>query len=196
MYQGKKAGALGDISCFSFYPTKGLGAFGDGGMVVTNRKDIYETVLMLRDYGRKGRYDHKIKGYNSRLDTIQAVVLAAKLRHLDKWNKMRMDNAAYYCELLEGVEGVVTPKTMKDRTHVFQTFAVRLADRDKVCVCRDCRQAPSCACLLGARSNKRSPLPQVGVIRSCSRSPGTARKTPSCHRLPANRSCNRRILVP
>jgi dTDP-4-amino-4,6-dideoxygalactose transaminase len=133
LYQGKKAGALGDISCFSFYPTKGLGAFGDGGMVVTNRKDIYETVRMLRDYGRKGRYDHKIKGYNSRLDTVQAVVLAAKLRYLDKWNKMRMDNAAYYCKLLKGVEGVVTPETMGDRTHVFQTFAVRLTNRDKVC---------------------------------------------------------------
>lgn len=133
LYQGHRAGSLGDISCFSFYPTKGLGAFGDGGMVVTNRKDIYDTVMMLRDYGRKGRYDHKVKGYNSRLDTIQAVVLSAKLRYLDKWNKMRMDNAAYYAQLLKDVPGVVTPKTMGDRNHVFQTYAVRLKDRDRVC---------------------------------------------------------------
>lgn len=133
MYNGKKTGALGDIACFSFYPTKSLGAFGDGGMVVTSNKSLYEKTLMLRDYGRAGRYDHKIKGHNSRLDTVQAVVLAAKLPLLDQWNKMRNDVAAHYGKLLKSAEGVVTPAIQKDRTHVFQTYAVRLPNRDKIC---------------------------------------------------------------
>ena len=145
-YQGKKAGSLGDVACFSFYPTKSLGAFGDGGMVVTSQKIVYEKVLMLRDYGRTGRYDHKIKGHNSRLDTVQAVVLAAKLPLLDQWNKMRNDVAAHYGKLLKSADGVVTPVIQKDRTHVFQTYAVRLPaslaggrqagvpnNRDKIC---------------------------------------------------------------
>ncbi|MCA9407170.1 MAG: DegT/DnrJ/EryC1/StrS family aminotransferase [Candidatus Omnitrophica bacterium] len=132
-YKGKKVGSLGDIACFSFYPTKSLGGFGDGGMIVSDNINIDEKTKMLRDYGRQGRYDHKIKGFNSRLDTVQAVVLAAKLKHLDQWNKMRNDNAAYYCELLKDVDGVVTPLIKDDRTHVFQTFAVRLQNRDKIC---------------------------------------------------------------
>jgi dTDP-4-amino-4,6-dideoxygalactose transaminase len=132
-YQGKKAGSLGDVGCFSFYPTKSLGAFGDGGMVVTNSDAINEKVQMLRDYGRKGRYEHKIKGYNSRLDTVQAVVLSAKLKYLDEWNKMRGAQAAYYCRLLKDIPGVVVPTVKKGRTHVFQTFAVRVLNRDAIC---------------------------------------------------------------
>lgn len=131
-YRSKKIGALGDVACFSFYPTKSLGAFGDGGMVVTNDQEVYEKLLMLRDYGRKGRYEHKIKGYNSRLDTVQAVVLAAKLKHLDQWNQMRNKQAARYGQLLRDVPGVVTPPVKDDRTHVFQTYAVRVKNRDKV----------------------------------------------------------------
>lgn len=132
-YNGKKAGALGTVSCFSFYPTKSLGAFGDGGMVVTGDKSLYEKTLMLRDYGRTGRYDHKIKGHNSRLDTVQAVVLSAKLPLLDQWNRMRNDVAAHYGRLLKSTSGVVTPILKKDRTHVYQTYAVRIPDRDKIC---------------------------------------------------------------
>lgn len=132
MYKGKRIGSLGDVACFSFYPTKGLGAFGDGGMVVTDNEEIHKTTLMLRDYGREGRYNHKIKGYNSRLDTLQAVVLTAKLKRLDKWNKMRAVCAAYYGKLLDGVEGVKTPKAKSDRTHVYQTFAVRVKNRNAV----------------------------------------------------------------
>lgn len=132
-YKGKKVGSLGDLACFSFYPTKSLGAFGDGGMVVTNRQDICEKVLMLRDYGRRGRYDHVIKGHNSRLDTVQAVVLAAKLKHLDVWNKMRSDAAKQYALALKRVPGVQAPTLREDRTHVYQTYAVRLENRDRVC---------------------------------------------------------------
>ncbi len=131
-YKGKRVGSLGDVACFSFYPTKSLGACGDAGMIVTNNKEIYEKALMLRDYGRKGRYEHKIKGTNSRLDTLQAVVLNAKLKHLDQWNEMRAKSAAMYAKLLSSIPSVVTPITENDRTHVFQTYAVRVPNRDKV----------------------------------------------------------------
>ena len=87
---------------------------------------------MLRDYGRQGRYEHKIKGYNSRLDTVQAVVLSAKLKHLDQWNKMRLDNALTYNKLLSGVTGITPPTIRSNRTHVFQTYAVRVKNRDKI----------------------------------------------------------------
>ncbi len=131
-YNGKKIGSLGDVACFSFYPTKSLGAFGDGGMIVTSDDAVYERALMLRDYGRVGRYEHKIKGTNSRLDTIQAVVLAAKLKRLDKWNKLRNAQAAQYEKLLGKDSRIGLPKIKSDRTHVFQTFAVRLPQRDKI----------------------------------------------------------------
>jgi dTDP-4-amino-4,6-dideoxygalactose transaminase len=131
-YNGKKTGSLGDIGCFSFYPTKSLGAFGDAGIVVTNSKKIFDKVGMLRDYGRKGRYEHQIKGFNSRMDTIQAVILSAKLEHLPEWNRMRNAHAAYYNELLQDVPGIVLPTIQKNRTHVFQTYAVRVPNRDKV----------------------------------------------------------------
>lgn len=88
---------------------------------------------MLGDYGRKSRYDHKVKGYNSRLDTVQAVVLLAKLKYLDEWNQMRAANASYYSQLLKNIDGVAAPVIKKDRTHVFQTFAIRTKNRDKVC---------------------------------------------------------------
>ena len=116
-YKGKRIGSLGDVACFSFYPTKGLGAFGDGGMIVTSDDKIYEKCLMLRDYGRQGRYEHKIKGYNSRLDTVQAVVLSAKLKHLDRWNGMRAKKAEEYRTALQGVKGVATPAAKPDRFH-------------------------------------------------------------------------------
>lgn len=132
-YRGRKTGALGDIGCFSFYPTKSLGAFGDGGMVVTDNDEIHRKILMLRDYGRKGRYEHKIKGYNSRLDTVQAVILSAKLNYLDEWNRMRNTHASHYCGLLKEVPGITIPAVKENRTHVFQTFAVRLSSRDRVC---------------------------------------------------------------
>ncbi len=131
-YQGKRVGSLGDVGCFSFYPTKSLGAFGDAGMIVTNDEDIASQARMLRDYGRKDRYSHKVKGYNSRLDTVQAIVLEAKLKHLDEWNKMRAENAAYYAKLFEDEKRIRTPQLAEDRTHVYQTYAVRIPSRDAV----------------------------------------------------------------
>lgn len=131
-YQDRRVGSLGDAACFSFYPTKNLGAFGDGGMVVTRDQDICQKVLMLRDYGRVGRYEHKIKGHNSRLDTLQAVVLAAKLKHLDTWNAMRQQVAVWYREELQRVKGIVLPVIRPDRMHVFHLFVVRVERRDSV----------------------------------------------------------------
>jgi len=131
-YKGRPVGSMGDVACFSFYPTKSLGAWGDAGMIVTNNKDIHEKALMLRDYGRQGRYEHKIKGTNSRLDTLQAVVLNAKLKHLDQWNQMRAQNAAIYAQELKHLKGVVAPITKQDRTHVFQTYAILTPKRDQV----------------------------------------------------------------
>jgi len=132
LYKNKKAGSLGHIGCFSFYPTKNLGAFGDAGMLVTNDKGVYETALMLRDYGRQGRYEHKVKGYNSRLDTVQAVVLSAKLKHLDEWSRMRQQVASYYQESLKDIDGVILPKVKDDRTHVYHLYVIRVKNRDQV----------------------------------------------------------------
>ena len=131
-YKNTKVGALGDIACFSFYPTKSLGAFGDGGMIVTSRDDIYEQACSLRDYGRTDRYSHKIKGYNSRLDSVQAVVVNAKLKRLDQWNQMRNQVAQKYISLLQDLPGVIVPRMESDRTHIFQTFAIRIPNRDAV----------------------------------------------------------------
>lgn len=130
-YQGNRSGSVGKAGCFSFYPTKGLGGWGDGGAVVTNDEKIKHMVEMLRDYGRSDRYQHKMKGFNSRLDTMQAVVLSAKLKHLDEWNAMRQKVAAVYREELAKV-GLAAPKEAANRDHVYQTFAVRVKNRDKV----------------------------------------------------------------
>ncbi len=131
-YKGKRIGSLGDVSCFSFYPTKALGAFGDGGMIVTSDEKVYKNSLMLRDYGREGRYEHKIKGFNSRLDTVQAVILSAKLKRLDQWNDMRTQMADIYRQQLQGVKGIIAPPTKTDRTHIYQTYAIRTKDRDRI----------------------------------------------------------------
>jgi dTDP-4-amino-4,6-dideoxygalactose transaminase len=129
-YKNKRIGSMGDVGCFSFYPTKNLGAFGDGGMVVTRDKRIYERLIMLRDYGRTGRYEHVITGYNSRLDTLQAVILNAKLKRLDKWNKMREANASIYNGLLKGEKDIIIPFQDKGKTHVYHIYGVRVKKRD------------------------------------------------------------------
>ncbi|MBF0570192.1 MAG: DegT/DnrJ/EryC1/StrS family aminotransferase [Candidatus Omnitrophica bacterium] len=130
-YKGKKSGSIGKAGCFSFYPTKGLGAWGDGGIVVTNDEKVNYMVNMLRDYGRTDRYSHKMKGHNSRLDTMQAIVLSAKLKFLDEWNEMRKKAAAVYAKELAG-SGVVVPRNAPDREHVYQTYAIRVKNREKV----------------------------------------------------------------
>ena len=125
-------GSIGDIGCFSLYPTKNLGALGDGGIITTNDEQIYNRLLMLRDYGRVSRYEHSIIGYNSRLDTLQAAVLSIKLKRLKGWNNMRQKNAEIYNKLLKGVNGVVTPFAALDLSHVYHVYAIRVKERDKI----------------------------------------------------------------
>ncbi len=130
-YKGKKTGTLGDAGCFSFYPTKNLGAYGDGGIVLTSDEEIYEKIRMLRNYGQKTRYTHVFKGVNSRLDEIQAAILRVKLRHLDKWNDARRRNAKSYNELLRGTE-VVCPVEQKGGKHVYHLYVIESKKRDQL----------------------------------------------------------------
>jgi len=130
LYKNKKAGSFGDAACFSFYPTKNLGAFGDGGMVITDSEEIRDRMLLLRDYGRKGRYENIIKGYNSRLDTLQAAILRIKFKYLDKWNEKRRDIAGLYAKLFkESKADIALPCEADYAKHVYHQYVVRIKDR-------------------------------------------------------------------
>ena len=131
LYGGKRAGSLGDAGCFSFYPTKNLGGFGEGGMVTTSRADLAERVRRLRDHGQSEKYVHQEEGYNGRLDALQAAILRVKLRHLEVRNERRRAVAARYREGLRGT-AVRLPEEMPWGRHVYHQFTVRLADRDRV----------------------------------------------------------------
>jgi dTDP-4-amino-4,6-dideoxygalactose transaminase len=130
-YHGKRVGSLADIGCFSFYPGKNLGAYGDAGALVTHDPAIAERVRMLRDYGQTRKYHHKFIGYNRRLDTLQAAVLRVKLPKLDSWNSARARHAETYNALLADAP-VVTPITANGRTHVNHLYVIRLRERDKL----------------------------------------------------------------
>jgi len=127
-----KAGSMGDIGCFSFYPTKNLGGCGDGGMIVTNNQKVYEKLLMLRDYGRISKYEHKILGFNSRLDTVQAAILRIKLKYLDRWNALRRNKARLYTDNLKDIESITVPYEADYARHVYHIYAVRVKDRDRI----------------------------------------------------------------
>lgn len=127
-YKSKKAGSIGDIGCFSFYPTKNLGCLGDGGAVTTSSKTIYERLSMLRNYGQVKRYHHSIKGINSRLDEIQAAILSVKLKYLDKWNEERRKVAYLYRELLN--DSCISPVEKESCYHVFHLFVIRIEGRE------------------------------------------------------------------
>jgi dTDP-4-amino-4,6-dideoxygalactose transaminase len=130
-YKGSKVGPLGHIGCFSFYPGKNLGAYGDGGMVVTNDPDLAETVRMLTNHGQKEKNRHPREGFNYRLDAIQAAVLGVKLKHLERWNTLRRDHARLYSELLAGLD-VKTPGEKEFAKHVFHLYIIRLDRRDEL----------------------------------------------------------------
>jgi len=130
-YKGKKVGSIGDIGCFSFYPTKNLGAYGDGGAIITNNKEIAEKLSMLRNYGQENRYIHKYKGLNSRLDEIQAAILRVKLKHLDKNIEKRRKNAKLYNELLKN-KAVITPLEDANNKHSYHLYVVRSKQRNKL----------------------------------------------------------------
>ncbi|MBP6016450.1 MAG: DegT/DnrJ/EryC1/StrS family aminotransferase [Candidatus Promineofilum sp.] len=128
-YKGRRAGSLGDAAAFSFYPGKNLGAYGDGGAVTTNDPDVAEKIRLLRNIGQKVKYFHEIKGFNHRLDTMQAAVLGVKLPYLDGWNAGRRRAAATYADLLADLP-LLTPTTSPDGEHIFHLYVVRVADRE------------------------------------------------------------------
>lgn len=130
MYQGKRAGTLGDLACFSFYPTKNLGAVGDAGAVVTSDDALAERLRSLRNYGQREKYRHEEMGFNSRLDELQAAVLRVKLRRLEEWNEARRRIAAAYGERLAGV--LATPVEAKGRRHVYHLYVVEVDHRERV----------------------------------------------------------------
>ena len=128
-YNGQRVGSIGDIGCFSFYPGKNLGAYGEGGMVVTSNPDYARTMQMLRDWGQERRYHHVLKGYNYRMDGIQGAILRVKLRYLEQWTDARRAHAAHYDRLL-GDSGIKTPTVMPYSHHVYHVYAVRSPQRD------------------------------------------------------------------
>ena len=128
-YKGKRVGSLGHAAAFSFYPGKNLGAYGDGGMVVTKDRKIANRLEMLRNYGQKEKYKHLFRGYNRRLDTMQAAILRVKLRYLEKWNAARRWNAKLYQKHLEG-SGVVVPGEAGGAESVWHLYVIRTEQRD------------------------------------------------------------------
>lgn len=130
-YNGRKTGSLGHVGCLSFFPSKNLGGYGDGGMVVTNDARLAERVRILRTHGWKRKYSPLELGYNSRLDTIQAAILRVKLRYLDQWNERRRELAQRYIECLSYL-GIGLPLEVPPGKHVFHLFVLRLKDRDRV----------------------------------------------------------------
>ncbi len=146
-YKGRKAGSLGDAGCISFFPSKNLGAYGDGGMVVTNDEEIAERVKVLRVHGCKKRYYHLIDGYNSRLDTLQAAVLRVKLKYLNGWNEQRRQNAYLYNRLfkeanfvdnydfhqsINPVSKVLIPCEPEYNKHVYYLYTIRAGKRNEL----------------------------------------------------------------
>jgi dTDP-4-amino-4,6-dideoxygalactose transaminase len=127
-YKGRRAGSLGDMGCFSFYPGKNLGAYGEGGMVVTENPEYARTIRMLRDWGAERKYHHVLKGYNYRMEGIQGAVLRVKLRHLEAWTEARRAAAGRYDRLLAG-SGVRTPDAMPYARHVYHIYAIRTPRR-------------------------------------------------------------------
>jgi len=130
--KGKKAGSLGIMGCFSFYPGKNLGAYGDGGAVVTSDEKLYRKLKMIRNYGSSKKYYHDTIGYNSRLDTIQAAVLGIKLKYLENWNNKRFANAKLYDQKLKGLGDLVLPKIDEQNRSVFHLYVVRTKRRDEL----------------------------------------------------------------
>jgi dTDP-4-amino-4,6-dideoxygalactose transaminase len=130
-YKGRRCGSMGDMACFSFYPGKNLGAYGEGGAVVTSNPEYVRTIKMLRDWGAEKKYHHVLKGYNYRLESIQGAVLRIKLRTLQEWNNRRRTHAEEYRELLAG-SSVVPPAEMPYARHVYHVYAVRTNQREQL----------------------------------------------------------------
>lgn len=130
-YQGQRAGSMGDFGCFSFFPSKNLGAFGDGGIVTTNSDEFYDKLCILRTHGSRPKYYHKLIGGNFRLDAFQAAVVSIKLKYLDQWTKARQENAQKYRALFShaGLEDVVELPYEKEDRHIYNQFVIRVGER-------------------------------------------------------------------
>jgi dTDP-4-amino-4,6-dideoxygalactose transaminase len=156
-WAGQKVGSIGHIGCFSFYPTKNLGACGDGGALTTNDPAIAASLRMLRDHGSRVRYHHEAIGVNSRLDALQAAVLQIKLRHLDRWNESRREIAASYHQLLKPVPGVVIPQEPSGGRAVWNQYTIRVTKDGSTSNYRD--EVRSQLQQLGISSTVYYPLP-------------------------------------
>lgn len=133
-YKGRKVGELGDVACYSFFPTKNLGAYGDGGMAVTDNDDLAEKMRVIRVHGSKPKYYHHVLGYNSRLDEMQAAILNVKFPRLDNWNRLRREKANKYTQLLNYKlsDIVVTPVEAEGRYHIYHQYTIRVEKRDEL----------------------------------------------------------------
>ena len=129
-YNGRRAGSIGALGCFSFYPGKNLGAYGEGGAVVTSNEEYAKKIRMLRDWGQEKRYHHVLKGFNYRMEGMQGAILRVKLRHLEAWTESRRAHARQYDRLLADRSDVQTPKEIGGRRHVYHLYAIRSGDRD------------------------------------------------------------------
>ncbi|MBI5049697.1 MAG: DegT/DnrJ/EryC1/StrS family aminotransferase [Nitrospirae bacterium] len=129
-YKGFRSGNTGDVGCFSFYPSKNLGAYGDGGMVITNNQEIFEKIKLLRNHSTTAPYRHSSIGYNSRLDEIQAAILRIKLRHIDSYNQKRREIARLYTTMLNST--VQCPVELPDRIHVYHQYTIRSLNRTEI----------------------------------------------------------------
>ena len=130
-YKGRRAGSIGDIGCFSFYPGKNLGAYGEGGAAVTNKPELARQMALLRDWGQNSKYNHVVAGYNYRMDSIQGAVLNVKMDYIEKWTEARRTLASYYDRLLAS-RRFRRPAPPSHCRHVFHVYAIELAQRDKV----------------------------------------------------------------
>jgi len=130
-YKGKKAGTLGDFACFSFFPSKNLGAAGDAGMVTTDDPDMADLIRILRVHGAQPKYFHSIVGYNSRLDTIQAAILSVKLKYLDSWTAKRREHAAAYNAAFKGFD-IITPMEEDFNYHIYHQYTIAVKNREKL----------------------------------------------------------------
>jgi len=129
-YKGKRAGSMGIAGCFSFYPGKNLGAYGEAGAIVTNNSDLAQKLNMFRDHGQQKKYYHSMVGWNARMDGIQGAILSVKLSHLNAWNEARRKNAQLYSKLLADVDGIITPAEAPCAKHIYHIYAVRSQNRD------------------------------------------------------------------
>lgn len=130
-YKGKRIGSLSPFTCYSFFPGKNLGAYGDAGMILTNDEQSNERMRMLCDHGRRGKYEYEMEGYNFRMDGMQAAILSAKLKHLDDWTEKRRRNGQLYNQYLREAD-VVTPVEKEYAKHVYHCYVVRTKDRQKI----------------------------------------------------------------